>query len=78
MLRRMDLAGDLGRIRTPTLLIVGEASPFVPVGMMREIRDLIPGAELQVVAGARHGVVFSHAQAGAALLREFVARHPVV
>lgn len=78
MLRRMDLAGDLGRIRTPTLLIVGEASPFVPVAMMREIRDLIPGAELQVVTGARHGVVFSHAQACAALLRDFIARHPVL
>ncbi|MGQ0664488.1 MAG: alpha/beta fold hydrolase [Pseudomonadota bacterium] len=76
MLRQMDLAGDLGRITTPTLLIVGEASPFVPVDMVCEIRSMIKGAELQVVAGARHGVVFSHARQCATVLRDFIARHP--
>ena len=74
MLRRMDVADDFHRIITPMLLIVGDNSPFVPVGMVHEIKTMIQGAELQVVAGAKHGVVFSHAHQCAEVLREFIER----
>lgn len=75
MLRRMDIAAQLPTIRVPTLLLAGEASPFVPLDMQREIAGLIPGSELQVIAGARHGVVFSHARECARMLEAFIDRH---
>lgn len=74
MLRPMDHSAGLADIRTPLLLIDGEASPFVPVDLLLDLRRLAPHAELQVVAGARHGVVLSHAAQCCDVLRAFIAR----
>jgi 3-oxoadipate enol-lactonase len=74
MLRSMDLGDDLHRITVPTLLLVGDGSPFVPVGIVNEIKDMISSARMQVVAGARHGVVFSHAAHCAMVVQDFIAR----
>lgn len=50
-----DLTGELGLIRTPTLLLAPAQSPFVPLPVMEEMHARIPGSELQVFTDARHG-----------------------
>ncbi|MBT6275692.1 MAG: alpha/beta hydrolase, partial [Chromatiales bacterium] len=68
-----DLSADFGRLTMPTLLMHPDASPFIPVSLMAEMRDLLPDARLQVFAHARHGLPFSHAEACASLLSSFLA-----
>jgi 3-oxoadipate enol-lactonase len=52
-LMALDYKKDLGRIRCPTLLVVGsEDGPQLE--QMRKMADIIPGAELVVVEGAGH------------------------
>jgi len=74
LLLRTDLSPGIPGIRAPTLLLSPDGSPFVAAGMMAELRDALPDAELQVFAHARHGLPFSHARECAAALRSFLER----
>ena len=69
-----DLSPELPAISCPTLLLAPDASPFVPLALPVEIRERIPGAELMVFPGARHGLACSHGRACAEALRDFLAR----
>jgi len=60
MLVQVDLSARLPEIRTPTLIIAPDDSPFVSVESQVERLRAIPGSRLQVIAGSRHGVAFSH------------------
>lgn len=51
---RMDLRGDLGAIRAPTLVIAGADDPATPPEHGRAIAAAVPGARLEVVAPAAH------------------------
>lgn len=75
LLLASDLTGRLSEIRAPTLLLSPEASPFIPVQVMVQMREQIPGAELQVFSHARHGLPLSHGARCARVLRDFLARH---
>ena len=66
-----DLTPELGRIRVPTLLLAPGQSPFVPLPVMEEMHAAIPGSELRVFAGARHGLPYSHGAACGRALRDF-------
>jgi pimeloyl-ACP methyl ester carboxylesterase len=57
-----DLSADLARITMPTLLLHPDGSPFIPVAVMGELNELLPDSRLRVVARAKHGLPFSHAQ----------------
>jgi pimeloyl-ACP methyl ester carboxylesterase len=46
----------VGNIRCPVLLIAGEHDFFVTRRMLTELAALIPGARLEIVEGAGHGV----------------------
>jgi len=70
-----DLTPYLPEIRVPVLLLCPDASPFVPPSHMAEIQAAIPGAEMQVFAHARHGLVTSHASACAQVVSAFIARN---
>ncbi len=70
-----NLSSELGRINVPTLLISPDASPFIPVTVMAEMKQQIPDCELQVFAHTRHGLPLSHGAACAQVLRDFLARH---
>ncbi|MBI1734090.1 MAG: alpha/beta fold hydrolase [Candidatus Rokubacteria bacterium] len=74
MLIGADLAPRLPSIRTPMLILAPAASPFVPVEVAREIHALVPGSEIQVFAGVKHGLAFSHGRQCAAALAAFLAR----
>jgi len=57
-----DLTPELGRIIMPTLLLHPDGSPFIPVGVMGELNELLPDSRLRVVEHAKHGLPFSHAR----------------
>jgi pimeloyl-ACP methyl ester carboxylesterase len=71
-----DLTGRLPEITAPTLLIYGEDDPAARPAIGRRIADAIPGARLEVIPGARHGITVEFAQDTARLLRDFVLAHP--
>jgi len=75
LLLKSDLSAQLGQIRLPTLLMSPDASPFIPLDVMTNLRGMIPGAELQVFAHAKHGLPLSHGEACARVLRNFLERH---
>ena len=50
----MDLRGRLGSISAPTLVIAADEDPSTPPEHGRRIADAIPGARLEVIAGAAH------------------------
>jgi pimeloyl-ACP methyl ester carboxylesterase len=70
-----NLGGALDRIKVPTLLLSPDASPFIPVTVMAEMKQQIPDCELQVFAHTRHGLPLSHGAACAQVLRDFLLRH---
>jgi 3-oxoadipate enol-lactonase len=41
-------------IRVPTLVVVGDQDRVTPVGLSEELRDLVAGARLQIIASAGH------------------------
>ena len=71
-----DLTGRLPKITAPTLLIYGEDDPAAGPEVGQKIADAIPGARLEVIPGARHGITLEFARETARLLRDFVLAHP--
>jgi 3-oxoadipate enol-lactonase len=51
-IRDMDQRGDIGRIRTPVLVIGGTRDPATPMDKTEEIARLIPGARLKALDAA--------------------------
>ena len=43
-----------GQITVPTLVVWGEADPWLPVARGRELARRIPGARLEVLSGSGH------------------------
>lgn len=72
VLRDTNLRPRLPDVRCPVLLMHGDASPFIPVGVMAEMHAALSDSRLQVFAHARHGLPFSHARECAAALRAFL------
>ena len=72
MLAQIDLTAELARLQAPMLILAPTASPFVPLAMAQQLHRLVPGATLRVFSGARHGLPFSHAQACAQVLQNFL------
>jgi 3-oxoadipate enol-lactonase len=52
--RKMDTTARLGAIAAPTLVIAGELDQGTPVAMAQQLAAGIPGAQLEVLAGASH------------------------
>lgn len=73
-LRRVDLAEDVAQIRAPLLVLAPADSPFVGSAMAAELQRAVPGAEIQLFVGARHGLISSHARACAHAVVEFLRR----
>jgi pimeloyl-ACP methyl ester carboxylesterase len=69
-----DFTADLKRIEAPTLLLSPDDSPFIPAAIMHHMHDSIPVSEVQVFAHSRHGLPFSHGEACARVLADFLAR----
>lgn len=68
---RTDLSAGLSGLRVPVLLISGDASPYVGVAQVAALKSLLPAARVQILAGVRHGIAFSHPAQSACAFREF-------
>lgn len=49
-----DQRGRAAQIRVPTLVLVGDLDPVTPPALSEELAELIPGARMDVIAGASH------------------------
>jgi 3-oxoadipate enol-lactonase len=74
MLIATDLTADLAALRAPLLLMMPDRSPFVTLAQASTLAELVPGAEVAVCPGARHGLPFSHAEEAAETLLGFLER----
>lgn len=64
----------LRRVACPTLLLVGSEDPIVPVGVMREVQELVRGSELAVVDQAGHSAYFEKPQEVNRVVLNFLER----
>ena len=53
-IKELDFSNHLSSIRAPTLVIAGSDDAGTPVAMSQAIAKGIPGAKLEVIAGAAH------------------------
>jgi 3-oxoadipate enol-lactonase len=67
-----DFAGDLGKIRVPTLVVVGEHDTTTPLRLSQELVALIAGARLQVIRDSGHLTNIEQPEAFDACLAEFL------
>jgi pimeloyl-ACP methyl ester carboxylesterase len=66
-----DLTDRVGKITAPVLLIQPDSSPFIPLEVPVELKDLLPDGRLKVIPSARHGIACSHARECAQEARAF-------
>jgi pimeloyl-ACP methyl ester carboxylesterase len=59
---REDLTPRLRDVQAPTLLLWGDADPISPVAVGRRLAELLPRAELVVVAGGTHDLASERAE----------------
>jgi pimeloyl-ACP methyl ester carboxylesterase len=67
-------AAELGRVTTPTLIVLGDRDEFIPAEEAFAMYRMIPGSELAVLPNGLHDAPL-HAPGAAALLLDFLARH---
>jgi proline iminopeptidase len=70
--RRYDCRPELGRIRCPTLVMVGRHDWICPVDQAEEIHRLVPGSELAVFEQSGHSPQVEERGAFVARLRTFL------
>jgi pimeloyl-ACP methyl ester carboxylesterase len=64
----------LARVTQPVLVVWGERDRVFPAAHADRVQELLPGAEVRIVAGAGHVPQVEDPAAFAAILREFLAR----
>lgn len=69
----VDLRPRLGEIRCPTLVIHGERDGLVPYNLGKRLAAEIPGAQLETIPEADHGVMYY--PGSAQVLRTWLDRH---
>ena len=70
---RTDLTGRLPALRSPTLILCGDADPVSPVSVGRFLEQRVPGARLEIVPGGTHGFAEERPDEVAALIRTHLA-----
>ena len=53
-LAELDLRGEVGKVKVPALVIVGEHDEATPPPMSHELAALLPDARLKIIAGCAH------------------------
>jgi pimeloyl-ACP methyl ester carboxylesterase len=69
---RSNFRGQIGGIRTPTLILWGMDDPLFPVEDAAFLKENVPGAELHIIDGAGHCPNESHAGTVVDLIEKFV------
>ncbi len=65
----------LPEIKTPTLVISGDADKLIPVANSRIIASRIPGAELAILKGAGHIFNLEAGEEADRMMLDFLRRH---
>ncbi|MGH2812434.1 MAG: alpha/beta fold hydrolase [Actinomycetota bacterium] len=68
-----DSLGRLHAVSCPVLVVGGEDDVFVPARYSSELADAIPGARLEVMAGAAHSIPIENQPELFGLIRELAA-----
>jgi 3-oxoadipate enol-lactonase len=68
VIERMDQLSRLAEIRAPTLVIAAEDDPATPPEHAERIAAAIPGARMEIVAGARHLATIEQPEAMTSLI----------
>jgi pimeloyl-ACP methyl ester carboxylesterase len=71
---RTDVTEQLASLRTPTLLIFGDADPISPVPVGEFLRDRLPDARLETIAGGTHDMSTERPDLIASLIRSHLER----
>jgi pimeloyl-ACP methyl ester carboxylesterase len=73
--KAMDLRHRLGAVRCPTLVVLGEEDPLVPIRLGHEIVDAVPDGlgRLEPIPGAAHDVMLDNPAESYRVVREFLA-----
>jgi (E)-2-((N-methylformamido)methylene)succinate hydrolase len=72
VLATTDLAGELGGIQAPTLIVTGEGDVGSSPRMARLMHERIPGSQLRILSGLRHSLLVEAPELVARLLEEFL------
>ena len=72
-IKELDFTADLPRIHARTLVIAGEHDAGTPPAMSQAIANRIPGARMEVIAGAAHLSAVEKPVEFGALVRDFLA-----
>jgi pimeloyl-ACP methyl ester carboxylesterase len=64
---------DLGRIRTPTIVVTGDVDIVMGKRSSRVLASRIPNARLEIVEGCGHGITFTHPEVVARAIRKLRA-----
>lgn len=67
-----DLRKDLGKIRCPVQLIMGERDTLVPVTVGDKMTGLLNNARIEVIAGAGHAPFISHPEEFIRIMYSFI------
>ena len=70
----LDTHARLTSLTCPTLVLAGAEDPSTPPAAARVIQEQIPGAAVEIIAGASHMVTLEKPQAINALLETFISR----
>lgn len=68
-------AVDFQKIKTPTMVLLGDRDQIISVEEAVEMYRLIPGAELAIVPNANHSLPMLRAELFTNLVSDFLARH---
>lgn len=71
-LLRHDTLQELGRIRVPTLVVVGTRDRLLPWKMSERLAEGVPGANLVKIEGGSHGLMAEHTDEVAGAIEEFL------
>jgi non-heme chloroperoxidase len=70
-----DYRNDLPKIDVPTLIIQGDQDRILPLQASgKRLATLITGAQLEVIAGGPHGIVWTHAEEVNRVILDFLGR----
>jgi pimeloyl-ACP methyl ester carboxylesterase len=68
-------ADDFQKIKTPTLILVGDRDQMVPIEEAAEMFRFIQGAELSILPNADHSLPKMRAELFSTIVLDFLARH---
>jgi len=72
-LANLDLRGEVGKVKVPVLVLVGEHDEATPPPMSHELADLLPQARLKIIAGCAHVPQLQAPQAFLGAIGDFLA-----